>query len=85
MVGISGSTTIGPQAMLAGQAGVAGHLTIGRGARIGAQAGIMADVPDGASMMGTPASPAKAFYRELVTLQRLAKAGRKPDKGSATD
>jgi UDP-3-O-[3-hydroxymyristoyl] glucosamine N-acyltransferase len=83
--GISGSTSVGDQAMIAAQAGLTGHLSIGQGARIGAQAGVMNDVPAGLEVMGSPSQPAKAFFREVVTLRRLAKAGRKPDKGPITD
>jgi UDP-3-O-[3-hydroxymyristoyl] glucosamine N-acyltransferase len=83
--GISGSTSVGDQAMIAAQAGLTGHLSIGQGARIGAQAGVMNDVPAGTEVMGSPSQPAKAFFREVVTLRRLAKAGRKPDKGPITD
>jgi UDP-3-O-[3-hydroxymyristoyl] glucosamine N-acyltransferase len=84
-VGISGSTAIGDQVMIAGQAGLIGHLTIGNGAQIGAQSGIMNDVPAGEKMMGYPAQPAKTYFRELATLRKLAKAGRKPDKDAATE
>ncbi len=84
-VGISGSTAIGSQVMIAGQAGLIGHLNIGDGAQIGAQAGIMNDVPAGAKMMGYPAQPAKTYFRELVTLRRLAQEGLKHDKKPATD
>ncbi len=80
--GISGSTTLGKQVMIAAQAGLTGHLTIGNGARIGAQAGVMTDIPAGQDVMGSPSQPAKAFFREVVTLRKLAKAGRKPDKGA---
>jgi UDP-3-O-[3-hydroxymyristoyl] glucosamine N-acyltransferase len=81
--GVSGSTTIGDQAMVAAQAGLAGHLNIGRGARIGAQAGVMADVAAGIEVLGAPAQPAKAFFREVVTLRKLVQAARgaaKPDQ-----
>ncbi len=84
-VGISGSTAIGKQVMIAGQAGLIGHLTIGDGAQIGAQAGIMNDVPAGTKMMGYPAQPAKTYFRELVTLRRLAQESLKHDKKPATD
>lgn len=73
-VGISGSTIVEDQVMIAGQAGVAGHLRIGRRARIGAQAGIMADVPAGAELVGSPAQPAKAFFREVAEVRRLVRA-----------
>ena len=78
--GISGSTTIGPQVMIAAQAGLTGHLNIGRGARIGAQSGVMNDVGPGEEVLGAPAQNAKAFFREVVTLRKLAQSGRKSNK-----
>jgi UDP-3-O-[3-hydroxymyristoyl] glucosamine N-acyltransferase len=75
--GVSGSTVIGGQVMIAAQAGLAGHLTVGDKARIGAQSGVMTDVPAGQEFLGAPAQPAKAFFREVVTLRKLATAGRK--------
>ncbi|OYV41289.1 MAG: UDP-3-O-(3-hydroxymyristoyl)glucosamine N-acyltransferase, partial [Acidocella sp. 20-61-6] len=78
--GISGSTVIGERVMIAAQAGLTGHLQVGTGARIGAQSGVMADVPAGAELVGSPAQNAKAFFREVVTLRKLAQTGRKPAK-----
>ncbi|MBN8900116.1 MAG: UDP-3-O-(3-hydroxymyristoyl)glucosamine N-acyltransferase, partial [Rhodospirillales bacterium] len=76
--GISGSTTLGDHVMLGGQAGLTGHLQIGRGAKIGAQAGVMADVPAGAEVVGSPAQPVRAFFREVAALRRLVR-----DRGKA--
>lgn len=70
-VGISGSTVLEDQVVLAGQSGVTGHLRVGRGARVGAQAGVMADVPAGAEMVGSPAQPARGFFKELATMRRM--------------
>ncbi len=84
-VGISGSTTLDDQVMVAGQAGLAGHLHVGRGARIGAQSGVMGDVPARAEVVGSPAQPVRSFFREIATLRRLVKdytTGRRP---KATD
>jgi len=72
-VGISGSTRLGDYVMIGGQGGLIGHLVIGSGARIGAQAGIMRDVAPGETVMGSPALPIKEFFRQVATLQRLAK------------
>ncbi|MGE0225343.1 MAG: UDP-3-O-(3-hydroxymyristoyl)glucosamine N-acyltransferase [Acetobacteraceae bacterium] len=89
--GISGSTILEDNVMLGGQAGLTGHLHIGRRARIGAQAGVMADVPAGADVVGSPAQPVKAFFREVAALRRLVRGGsgaaRKQDNqaGSNTD
>lgn len=77
LVGISGSTILEDNVMVGGQAGVAGHLRIGRGARIGAQAGVMADVPAGADVVGSPAQPVRAFFREVAALRRLVRQGAK--------
>ena len=83
--GISGSTIIGEQVMIAGQAGLIGHLKIGKGARIGAQAGVMADVAPGAEVLGAPAQPARAFFREVATLRRLARGARKTHEKDTTE
>jgi UDP-3-O-[3-hydroxymyristoyl] glucosamine N-acyltransferase len=56
-VGIAGSTTTGDYVVMAGQVGVRDHVHIGRGAVLGAMAGITADVPEGAHMLGAPATP----------------------------
>ncbi len=73
--GISGSTVLEDFVMAGGQAGLIGHLHIGQKARIGAQAGVMADVAAGASVVGSPAQPVTAFFREVATLRRLARTG----------
>jgi UDP-3-O-[3-hydroxymyristoyl] glucosamine N-acyltransferase len=69
--GISGSTILEDHVMLGGQAGLTGHLRIGRKARIGAQAGVMADVSAGADVVGSPAQPVRAFFREVAGVRRL--------------
>jgi UDP-3-O-[3-hydroxymyristoyl] glucosamine N-acyltransferase len=76
-VGVSGSTQIGPGVMIAAQAGLTGHLNIGAGARIGAQSGVMQDVPAGEEVLGSPAQASKSFFREVITLRKLAQSGRK--------
>ena len=70
--GISGSTKLDDFVVVAAQAGLTGHLTIGKGAQLGAQSGIMRDVPPGARMMGSPAVPAKQFFRQFAMMSRLA-------------
>jgi UDP-3-O-[3-hydroxymyristoyl] glucosamine N-acyltransferase len=54
-----------------------GHLNIGAGARIGAQSGVMQDVPAGEEVLGSPAQRSKSFFREVITLRKLAQSGRK--------
>jgi UDP-3-O-[3-hydroxymyristoyl] glucosamine N-acyltransferase len=82
-VGISGSTVLEDQVVLAGQAGVAGHLRIGTGARIGAKSGVMTDVPARTEMVGAPAQPAKAFFKEVATIRRWVRDGGIPPSGAA--
>jgi UDP-3-O-[3-hydroxymyristoyl] glucosamine N-acyltransferase len=77
-VGISGSTKLGDFVMAGGQAGLAGHLNIGTAARIGAQAGLIKDVGAGETVIGSPAVPIVAFWRQVAMIQRLA---RKKDEG----
>lgn len=82
LAGIAGSTVLEDYVVLAGQVGVAGHLRIGMAAQVGAQSGVMADVPAGAKILGSPAKPAKQFFREVAALTRLVQkgdAGRKPE------
>jgi len=72
-VGISGSTVLEDFVRVGGQAAMAGHLRIGRSAEIGAQAGVMSDLSPGAKVLGSPAQPKKAFFRQLATLMKMAK------------
>ncbi|MEM6383658.1 MAG: UDP-3-O-(3-hydroxymyristoyl)glucosamine N-acyltransferase [Pseudomonadota bacterium] len=71
-VGIAGSTTLEDFVVLGGQVGVAGHLRIGMGAQIAGSSNIKDDVPPGARWAGTPAKPARTFFRELAAIKRLA-------------
>ncbi|MBF0247790.1 MAG: UDP-3-O-(3-hydroxymyristoyl)glucosamine N-acyltransferase [Alphaproteobacteria bacterium] len=80
--GLSGSTKIGNYVMMGGQVGSAGHLNIGDGARIAAQSGLMRDVEPGQTVVGSPAQPAKEYWRQLAALGHLARA--KTKKGADT-
>ncbi len=81
LAGISGSAELGDFVVVGGQAGVAGHLRVGTRARIGAQAGVMADVEAGMDVVGSPAQPVRAFFRQVATLRKLARG--KPESGKA--
>ncbi|WP_236552536.1 UDP-3-O-(3-hydroxymyristoyl)glucosamine N-acyltransferase [Belnapia sp. F-4-1] len=72
-VGIAGSVALGDFVQIGGQAGVAGHLHIGQGARVGAQSGVMADVPPGATVVGSPAQPRQEVFRQIAALKRIAR------------
>jgi UDP-3-O-[3-hydroxymyristoyl] glucosamine N-acyltransferase len=69
--GVSGSTVLEDQVLLAGQTGVAGHLRIGRGAKVGAQTGVMTDVPENAEIVGSPAQPVRLFFRDFAILRKM--------------
>ena len=71
--GIAGSTVLEDFVHVGGQAALDGHLRIGRGARIAAQAGVMRDVPSGEEVVGSPAQPKRAFFRQVATLKRMAR------------
>lgn len=75
-VGLAGSTTVGDQAVLGGQVGTAGHLRIGRGVKAGGQTGIVSDVPDGASLFGTPHQPHRDAFRVHAELKKLPETAR---------
>lgn len=72
-VGIAGSTILEDHVMVGGQAGLTGHLRVGRRARIGAQAGVMSDVPAGADVVGSPAQPVRAMFREIAFIRRMVR------------
>ncbi len=86
LVGLSGSTILEDFVTIGGQAGFAGHLRVGRGARIGAQAGVISDVSAGAEVIGSPAQPARAFFRQVALLRRLDREHRvEPKRAEDTD
>ena len=70
--GISGSTELGDFVALGGQVGVEGHVKIGAGAQIAATSNVRGNVPPGARWGGTPAKPARLWFREVTLLRRLA-------------
>ena len=75
-VGIAGSTTLEDYVVIAAQAGIAGHLNISSGTRIGAQAGVISDLPAGSEVIGSPAMPAREFWKQQITLKKLTKQGK---------
>jgi UDP-3-O-[3-hydroxymyristoyl] glucosamine N-acyltransferase len=89
--GISGSTVLGDFVQLGGQAGLTGHLSIGDGARVGAQAGVMDDVAARTEVAGSPAMPARQYFRDYATMRRMvareqaARAEATRNNGAAAD
>jgi UDP-3-O-[3-hydroxymyristoyl] glucosamine N-acyltransferase len=72
-VAISGSSTLEDFVVLGGRVAVNNNITIGEGAQIAATSNVNGDVPPGARWGGTPAKPVKQWFREMVTLERLAR------------
>jgi len=70
-VGLAGSTQIGDRVTLAGHVGVVGHIRVGDGATVAAQSLVTEPVPDGATVMGTPALPVGLARRVAVAQARL--------------
>jgi UDP-3-O-[3-hydroxymyristoyl] glucosamine N-acyltransferase len=70
-VGIAGSTTTGDYVVMAGQVGVRDHVHIGDRALLGAMAGVTNDVPDGARMIGIPATPEREQKVKQAALSKL--------------
>lgn len=77
MVGIAGSTDIGPWAQFGGQSGAVGHIRLGQGVRVSAQAGVIGDLDDGAEVTGWPARDMKAQMRVYGASAKLPDALRR--------
>jgi UDP-3-O-[3-hydroxymyristoyl] glucosamine N-acyltransferase len=75
-VGLAGSTILGDGVVLGGQVGVAGHLKVGNGVKVGAQSGINGDVPDGASINGSPHMSYRDSLKSLIEFRRLPETAR---------
>jgi len=68
---IGGSTCIGDYAWIAPSACLRDVISIGEGALVGLGALVVKDVPDGVTVMGVPARPAKEYKRMLKALTQL--------------
>jgi UDP-3-O-[3-hydroxymyristoyl] glucosamine N-acyltransferase len=80
--GISGSCTIGDYVMMGGRVGLTDNITVGSGAMIGAAAGVMTDIPAGEKWIGAPAQPARAFFKEVAALRKLARGAKDRGEGN---
>ena len=82
--GISGSVTIGDFVVLGARVGVNNHVRIGEGAHIAATSIVNDDVPPGARWGGTPAKPARIWFREMKLLEQMASRTGKNSGGRQT-
>ncbi len=71
--GISGSVTLGDGVIMAGQVAVKDHVTIGNGVTVGGKSGIINDIPDGQTILGFPAVPAKETLKQWAILKRMVR------------
>jgi UDP-3-O-[3-hydroxymyristoyl] glucosamine N-acyltransferase len=69
--GFAGSSQLGDYTVVASQSGIAGHLKLGKQSTVGAKSGVMRDIPDGGTVLGYPAAPAKEAKRQWAGLQLL--------------
>ena len=77
--GIAGSTVVGDHNQIGGQVGIAGHLVVGNHVRIAAQSGIGKDLPDGATVQGSPAFEKGPYDRSYVVFRKLPELQKRID------
>ena len=63
-MGFAGSSTIGNNVSIGGQAGISGHLKIGNNVQIGGGSGVIKNIPDNSKVMGYPAKDIRKFLKE---------------------
>ena len=68
--GIAGSSKIGNQVSIGGQAGISGHLSIGNNVKIGGGSGVVKNIENNEVVMGYPA----------VTFKRILKKKNERDR-----
>ena len=70
-VGIAGSCKTGDYVVMAGQAGIKDKTQIGDRVTVGAQAGVHRHIPDGQTVLGSPAVPVREQRRLFQMIARL--------------
>lgn len=80
--GIAGSSTLGDFVVLGASVGVKDHITVGAGSEIAATSLVNNHVPPGSRWGGWPAKPVREWFREVATLERLAKSGKDVPKNA---
>ena len=72
-LGIAGSTTIGKDCLIGGQAGIAGHLKIGDRVQMQAKSGVLKNIDDDSVIMGYPAISYRDYNKSYVHFKNLPK------------
>jgi hypothetical protein len=70
-VGIAGSCKTGDYVVMAGQAGIKDKTQIGDRVTVGAQAGVHRNIPEGQTVLGSPAVPVREQRRIFQMIARL--------------
>lgn len=68
---VGGSVSIGDECWLAPAAVVMNQIRVGAGATVGMAAVVVKDVPDGMTVMGSPAAPSDQFRAERARIKAL--------------
>jgi UDP-3-O-[3-hydroxymyristoyl] glucosamine N-acyltransferase len=79
-VGLAGSSEVGNNVILAGQAAVAGHCKVGDGVILTAQSGIWHDIPPGKTISGSPGFDNRVWLRAVTIFQRLPEVLKRLEK-----
>lgn len=70
-VGIAGSTKVGDRVVMGGKTGVADHVNIGSDVVCAAATMVPSNIPDGAVMMGMPATTREKATQQFMAIKRL--------------
>src|ERR1019366_10717606 len=76
----AGSSVIGNNVILAGQAGGAGHCSLGDGVILTAQSAVSHDVPPGKMISGSPGFDNRIWLRAVTIFQRLPELLKRLDR-----
>lgn len=71
MVGVAGSAIIGDRVTIGGLSGINGHITVGDNVMVAGRSGVTKSVPEGAVVMGFPATPITEQRRIYASQRRL--------------
>ncbi len=70
-VGIAGSVILGRNVVFGGNAGAAGHQRIGDGTMVAGKSAVHGDQPAGSMLAGTPAIPARTWFKAASLFGKL--------------
>lgn len=70
-VGIAGSAILGRNVVFGGNAGAAGHQRIGDGTMVAGKSAVHGDQPPGSMLAGTPAIPARTWFKAASLFGKL--------------